>query len=1004
MRVRTLLALASLVLVPATAFAQASIVGVVKDTSGAVLPGVTVEASSPALIEKTRTAVTDGAGQYQITNLAPGTYAVTFALAGFNSVKREGIELTGTFTASINAELRVGALEETITVTGETPIVDVQGTTKERVLGREVIDTIPAGRSAYAIGILIPGVSLGSGNQDVGGASQNVNQGLVAHGSRNNDQASMQNGISIAATADASWFSPIVYNPIATQEVVIDSSAVNAELPSGGVRINLITRDGGNNFKGTFFANYAGNGMQGDNFTQAVKDAGLRTPNSIKKLWDINPGFGGPIAKDKVWFYVSGRYLGVNNYAGGILANLNANNPDVWTYVPDSNSRPENDLVTKDGHLRLTWQASAKNKIGFVWHDQTICGCPSALSATDAVGQNRAFPVQRLVQADWTSPITSRLLFEAGGVYYHGNSVQYPLPGQNPAMIAVTEQSSGLLYRSDDPYRERPNSSHHYRVAVSYITGAHAFKVGMNHMSGYASTRNFSVQPYTYRFNNGVPNQITEFAYPFIFEVDVNHNMGVFAQDKWTVGRLTATGGIRLDYYQNTFPEQALGPTPFTPTRTIFPAQDNLSLRDVTPRLGAAYDLFGNGKTAVKTSLNKYLQGLGSIDLAAMPNPVANAVLTTTRSWADANRNFVPDCNLASPVANGECGGLANTAFGSTQPGATFDPDILSGWNKRTWNWEFSAGVQHELVRRVAVDFSYFRRWYGNQYVTDNRATPASDFTQFSVKAPVDSRLPGGGGYTVSGLYNLNPNRFGIPAQSFVTYAKNYGGFIDHWNGFDFNVNARPGSGVLVQGGFSTGRRTTDMCAVASKLPLWLTTGAGAGANNLVQSTSFLNVGAGRNLDVSDTAGVLTPLDFCHQDSGSLTQVKLLGSYTVPRLDVQISGSLQSLPGPQIASYYVATNAEVAPSLGRNLSGNAANVTVNIVQPGTMYGDRLNQLDVRFGKILSIAKTRTTVSLDLYNALNVDTVLTLNNNYASWLRPQSIITARFAKVSVQFDF
>jgi hypothetical protein len=272
-------------------------------------------------------------------------------------------------------------------------------------------------------------------------------------------------------------------------------------------------------------------------------------------------------------------------------------------------------------------------------------------------------------------------------------------------------------------------------------------KVGINHTNGNAHTRNFSLQPVAYRFNNGVPNQITQFAYPFNFDVDVDHDMGLFAQGKWTIDRLTATGGVRFDYYTNRFPEQALGPTAFTPARTVFPAQDNLMLKDVTPRLGAAFDVFGNGRTAVKTSLNKYLQGLGSIDLAAMPNPVANAVLTTTRSWNDANRNFVPDCDLASPALNGECGAMANSLFGSTQPGATFDPQILTGWNKRVFNWEFSAGVQQEIVPRVAVDVSYFRRWYGNQYVTDNRSTAASDFTPFSIKAPVDSRLPGGGGY-----------------------------------------------------------------------------------------------------------------------------------------------------------------------------------------------------------------------------------------------------------------
>jgi hypothetical protein len=805
--------------------------------------------------------------------------------------------------------------------------------------------------------------------------------------------------------ADTSWFSPMVYNPVATEEVVIDTSAVNVELPSGGVRTNVITRDGGNAFKGTMFANYANHSMQNDNFTPALQAAGLRAPSAIKTLWDVNPGLGGPLRKDRVWFYVSGRYAGVNNYAAGIFADLNANNPNVWTYAPDTSSAPVNKLITKDGQVRVTWQASAKNKIGIVWHEQTICGCPAAVSATNAVGQRRAFPLQRLVQADWTSPVTSRLLLETGAVNYHGNSVEYPTTGLNPQNITVFEQSTGLTYRANDPYRERPSMSHHLRAAVSYITGTHAFKGGINHTSGSALTRFFVNQPVTYRFNNGVPNQITQFAYPFLFRVNIDHNYGLFAQDKWTISRVTVTGGARYDHYSNSFPESALGPTPFTPTRSVtFAARDNISFNDLTPRVGVSYDVFGNGKTALKVTINKYLQGLGSIDLPAMPNPVANAVLNTTRSWADGNRNFVPDCNLTVTTANGECGAMSNSDFGSIRPGATFDPDILSGFGQRGFNWEFSTGVQQEIMPRVSVDIGFFRRWYGNQLVTDNRAVTPADFTQFSLTAPTDPRLPGGGAYPVSGLYNLNPNKFGIPAQNYVTFADNYGGLIDHWNGVDFNTNARPGTGVLLQGGFSTGRRTTDMCAVVAKLPLWLTTGAGASANGLVQSNTFTPVGAGRNFEVLDPVGTWTPAQFCKQDTGWLTQVKLLGSYLVPRVDVQISGTFQSLPGPQIAAYYVATNAQVQGSLGRPLSGNAANITINIVEPGTRYGERLNQLDVRFGKILRFGTARMAVNLDLYNALNRSTVLTQNNNFAVWQEPQTILPARFAKVSAQFDF
>src|SRR6185503_11235904 len=192
--------LSLLLLLPSAAHAQASIAGQVRDASGAVLPGVTVEASSPALIEKVRSVVTDGTGQYRIELLPPGDYVVTFTLPGFSTVKREGIQLTGTFTANVDTDLRVGAVEETITVTGESPIVDVQSATQQRVIDRELIDKLPTGRSPFAQMALIPGVSVAANNQDVGGATQLSGAiTMQVHGTTGASQLLMENGLSTAA-------------------------------------------------------------------------------------------------------------------------------------------------------------------------------------------------------------------------------------------------------------------------------------------------------------------------------------------------------------------------------------------------------------------------------------------------------------------------------------------------------------------------------------------------------------------------------------------------------------------------------------------------------------------------------------------------------------------------------------------------------------------------------------------------------------------------------------
>lgn len=312
-RSRILLVLASIVLIPSATYAQASIAGTVKDASGAVLPGVTVEASSPALIERTRSVVTDGTGQYKVVDLRPGTYTVTFALPGFSTVKREGVELSGAFTATVNADLRVGAVEETITVSGETPIVDIQSTTRQQVLDHAVIDAVPTGRLVQNLGVLLPGVSVsggltlnGVGTQDVGGSSGNAVSQLASHGGRGLDQRTTMNGLSLMLSAGVNN-TPYVPNMGSTQEVTIDTSGVSAEAAEGGVRVNVIPKEGGNTFRGLIFASFANESMQSSNFTDRLKIRGFTTPNALKKVADLNPAFGGPILQNKLWFYASHR-------------------------------------------------------------------------------------------------------------------------------------------------------------------------------------------------------------------------------------------------------------------------------------------------------------------------------------------------------------------------------------------------------------------------------------------------------------------------------------------------------------------------------------------------------------------------------------------------------------------------------------------------------------------------------------------------------------------------
>jgi hypothetical protein len=984
---------------PVSAQQASGIAGLVRDSSGAVLPGVTVEAASPALIEKVRTAVTDAQGRFNIVNLRPGTYAVTFSLPGFNSVKREGIQLTAGFTAAVNADMQVGALEETITVSGESPLIDTQNTRQQKVLSSELLETLPSGqKTAINVVSLTPGMTT-AGLADVGGSLGTYNaggNGTTFHGKtgfkREFDGMRVEN-------MEADGNNGYILNAITVQETTVETGGVSAESDMSGVSMNMIPKEGGNAFRYMAAGLFTNEHLSTDNFGDDLRARGVTLPSKVINIYDLWATVGGPIRQDKLWFFAAERFWGNRNQRANTFWNSTQGTP---FYTPDPARPFQPDEFYRSHSGRVTWQASQRNKLNFFLDVQKNCKCYSGTGLTavtttapEADAQLRFWP-QFLAQVAWSAPITDRMLLEAG---YSATISHWPRvsnPGVSTDSIRITEASTGFVYGAPETLQDLQDSDRYaQRFSVSYITGSHSFKSGFQLGQGVKNLHQYSWADYSYTFLRGMPTQITQLATPYLRKERIRADLGVFAQDQWTVKRLTVNYGVRFDYYNAYVPEQHMPATKFVPARDFEPVYDVPLWKDLSPRFGAAYDLFGNGRTAVKASIGRYV-GKTAISIAADNNPVTRSVLNVTRTWTDANGNYVPDCNLAVFSINGECGAINNANFGRVNANATrYADEAIHGWGVRDYLWDIAAEVQQQLGAGVSLNAGYYRNWYDNFLVTDNGEVAPADYSPFCITAPNDARLPGGGGYSVCGLYDISPVKFGR-VTNLVTRAEHYGKLRYVSNFINVSVNTRLSSGAQFSAGVDTGQTVSDACFNVDS------PGAGA-AGNLPGVSRTPTPFTATEVNGRKICRATTPWS-------ANAQFKANGSYPLPG-DFAVSGTLQNVAGPMITANYTVPNALVAPSLGRDLAACGgrtpctATVAVPLVAPQTMFEPRRTQLDLRLTKFVRLTRAQFQLNLDVYNALNASNVVTLNTNYGpSWLQPTSFLTGRLYEIGMQWSF
>jgi hypothetical protein len=543
-----------------------------------------------------------------------------------------------------------------------------------------------------------------------------------------------------------------------------------------------------------------------------------------------------------------------------------------------------------------------------------------------------------------------------------------------------------------------------WRASGSYVTGAHNMKVG--YQAAYQVYHQFqnAGSQLSYRFNNGVPNQFTLRDAPHEFSNRTRFD-GIYAQDQWTRGRLTVQGALRYEHAWSWFPEGEngiLADNRFG-KQFLFPRSNGVTgYHDITPRMGAAVDLFGDGKTSLKVNVSKYLAAANNEGNFTIANPGVTFQQTTTRSWTDGNGNKVPDCDLLSNTTQDNragggdfCGPFSNSNFGNPFQTTRVNPDVLHGWGIRPYDWQVSTSIQQQIAPRVSADLSYNRRSWGNFFFTDNQAIGPQDFERVTLTAPTHPNLPNGGGYPVTFLVRNTRSALGA-TNNYYTFAGDYGDVTYFWHGVDLNLNARMRNGLTFQGGTSTGRGVRDVCQITAKLPeLFVTLGSGL--------TNW-------------------QVDACAVKERWLTNFKGLASYTVPRVDVLVSAVVRSQAnaqpattftnvatnGSSLAANYDVTTAQVKQAIGQPLAGGAANQTVDLTLPGQLYGGRINYVDMRFAKILRFGTTRTNVGVDLFNLFNANTGTgynqTFGTNGSTWLRPTTILNPRFVRFNVTMDF
>jgi hypothetical protein len=986
-------------LLPGLVAAQSQITGQVKDESGGVLPGVTVEAASPALIEKTKSAVTDANGRYTIVDLRQGTYKVTFALTGFSSVVRDGLELPANFTATVNADMKVGALEETITVSGQTPLVDVQQAARTQVITRDIIDSLPTTRNIMSVGNFVPGIRMGT--PDIGGSRSMEQPSPRAHGLATGQTVQQVDGMSVNSAETCLCQS--YYDDALSAEVTVTTSAQGAEQSSGGIRTNSIPKDGGNMASGSVFLGGSDGNWQSNNINDYLRSQNISSANGIVHIQNFDGSLGGPFRKDKLWFFIAARHISTDELVANTPAFLIAPNGEFIRSLLDQYIRNVTD--------RMTWQVSPKNKLAAMFQrtwkrkgkDFTFGVDPRAGTQRDPHHAHYA-----IGDIKYTNTLSSKILIEAGysTAYQHWTGFVQPqtdLPrylanGQvNPAWIANAQKtdtalninpqcaySFGCTTWVNESQDQRTDDTRRVVIgSMSYVTGTHNIKFGFQDSFGPVHVFTDRQADLVENYKAGLPNTVTVYTTPAASLVHVNYDLGYYVQDAWTVKRLTLSPGLRVENFNSQIDETTNPAGRFTPAR-FFPAVKNLPNwnNDLAPRFSAAYDVFGNGKTAAKFAWGRYYQQL----TGNFAGNYVSATQNEQRNWFDCDINAAATgCSAAVLATNGDGIAQENEIGPSKNPtfGVRADRNPAAGI-KRQSNAETMFSVSHQLMSRMSVTAGYYHRTFKNITTTDRTNVSGADYTSFTVPMPsiASPNLAGAVDATLKGV--LDPNEILTIYKISSAAAGVYGsGLVDTnvpdqsiYNGVDVSMQARLKGGSTLIGSWSTEKNESVFCSNNDDPN-------GPAISDLYTGTSAANGGR-----------------FCDQRKFHVpftNEFKAAGSYPLP-FSFEVGAVLQSYAGSQRVITYA------VPS-GSFPGGQTNGETIILTKPGQLVYPRYNQLDLNFKKNFRAGRKTFSGQVDLFNALNGNAIFTRNSVIGTSLgQVQTILQGRIIRLAFQMRF